>query len=82
MKLMPLLSLITLLHNKGTYIAETMESVLGESFLNWEIIIVENHSADDGPKSAKDYSSRDPRIRYFDAPAEIRGPGPFRGHKL
>jgi glycosyltransferase involved in cell wall biosynthesis len=79
---MPLLSLITPLHNKGAYIAETIESVLGQSFLDWEIIIVENHSADIGPKIAKEYAKRDSRIRYFDAPPEIRGPGSARNFGL
>ena len=79
---MPLLSLITPLHNKGAYIAETIESVLGQSFLDWEMILVENHSADNGPKIAKEYAKRDSRIRFFDAPHEIRGSGLFRGHKL
>jgi glycosyltransferase involved in cell wall biosynthesis len=79
---MPLLSLITPLHNKGAYIAETIESVLGQSFLDWEMIIVENHSADNGPKIAKEYAKRDSRIRYYDAPPEIRGPGSARNFGL
>jgi glycosyltransferase involved in cell wall biosynthesis len=79
---MAFISIITPLHNKGSYISETIESVLRQSFIDWEMIIVENHSSDDGPKIAKDYSSRDSRIRYFDAPAEIRGPGSARNFGL
>lgn len=79
---MPLLSLITPLHNKGAYISETIESVIGQSYQNWEMIIVENHSADDGPNIARDYAQRDSRIRYFDAPSEICGPGAARNFGL
>jgi glycosyltransferase involved in cell wall biosynthesis len=75
---MPFLSIITPLHNKEGYIAETIESVLTQSFPDWEMIVVENHSVDDGPQIAQDYAKRDSRIRYFHAPPEVRGPGAAR----
>lgn len=79
---MPFLSIITPLHNKGAYITETIESVIGQSFLDWEMIIVENHSSDDGPKIAQEFAKGDLRIRYFEAPPEIRGPGSARNYGL
>lgn len=79
---MPLISIITPLHNKGAYIAETIESVIGQSFLDWELIIVENHSSDEGPKIAEKFAKGDSRIRYFAAPPEIRGPGSARNYGL
>jgi len=79
---MPFLSIITPLHNKGAYITETIESVIGQSFLDWELIIVENHSSDDGPKIAQEFAKGDSRVRYFAAPPEIRGPGSARNYGL
>jgi glycosyltransferase involved in cell wall biosynthesis len=79
---MPFLSIITPLHNKEGYIAETIESVLAQSFSDWEMIVVENHSVDDGPKIVQEYAQRDARIRYFDAPPEVRGPGAARNFGL
>jgi len=79
---MPFLSIITPLHNKGAYIAETIESVMGQPFVDWEMIIVENHSSDDGPKIAEKFAKGEPRIRFFAAPPEIRGPGSARNYGL
>jgi len=75
---MPFLSIITPLHNKEGYIAETIESVLTQSFQDWEMIVVENHSVDDGPKIVQEYAVRDARISFYNAPPEVRGPGAAR----
>ncbi len=45
-------SIIVPLNNKGPYIAETIESVLSQSYTNWELVVVENGSIDDGPMVA------------------------------
>jgi glycosyltransferase involved in cell wall biosynthesis len=79
---MPFLSIITPLHNKEGYIAETIESVLGQSFLDWEMIVVENHSVDDGPKIVQEYARRDSRVSFYKAPPEVRGPGAARNFGL
>lgn len=79
---MPFLSIITPLHNKGAYIAETIESVAGQSFVDWEMIVVENHSSDGGPEIVQEFAKGDSRIRYFEAPPEIRGPGSARNYGL
>jgi glycosyltransferase involved in cell wall biosynthesis len=79
---MPFLSIITPLHDKGAYIAETIESVIGQSFLDWELIIVENHSSDGGPEIVQEFAKKDSRICYFAAPPEIRGPSSARNYGL
>ena len=53
-------SIITALHNKGDYVQQTIESVLAQTHVNWELIVVENHSSDDGPDIVRSF--RDPRI--------------------
>lgn len=72
------MSIITPLHNKGAYIAETIESVLAQTMSDWEMIIVENGSTDKGPTVAKDYAAKDRRIRFVVASADVRGPGAAR----
>ncbi|PWU09042.1 MAG: glycosyl transferase [Verrucomicrobia bacterium] len=54
-------SIITALHNKGAYIADTIHSVLSQTFSDWEMIVVENGSTDEGPEVVRRFS--DPRLR-------------------
>lgn len=70
----PKVSIITPLHNKGAYIAETIASVLAQLFSDWEMIIVENGSTDHGPDVVRSF--QDSRIRLITSHA--RGPGAAR----
>lgn len=74
----PKISIITPLHNKGRYIAETIESVLSQSFADWEMLVVENGSKDHGPGIVREFTLRDSRIRLIEAPPNVRGPGAAR----
>ena len=71
---MPLLSIITPLHNKEGYIVETIESVLTQSFRDWELIVVENGSTDQGPQLVR--AIADPRVRLV--VSEKKGPSVAR----
>jgi glycosyltransferase involved in cell wall biosynthesis len=53
---MPLVSIITPLHNKGPFVAETIRSVLAQTLPDWELIVVENGSADNGPEVVRQFS--------------------------
>jgi GT2 family glycosyltransferase len=76
----PSVSIICPLHNKVDYIAETIRSVLAQSTNNWELIVVENHSTDDGPKRVVEFD--DSRIRFVDASDRVYGPGAARNAGL
>jgi glycosyltransferase involved in cell wall biosynthesis len=71
-------SIITPLHNKGPYVAETIRSVQAQSMGEWEMIVVENHSSDDGPAQVGAMAAVDSRIRLVRAPESVRGPGTAR----
>ena len=72
---MPRVSIITPLHNKGPYIAKTIRSVVAQTIQDWEMIIVENGSSDDGPQQVEIIARAEPRIRLIRAPGTSRGPG-------
>ena len=74
----PKTSIITPLHNKGPYIAETIQSVLEQTMTDWEMIIVENGSTDNGLEVVSKFS--DPRIRLLVSPKF--GPGAARNFGL
>ncbi len=55
-------SIITPLYNKGAYFSETADSVLGQEFGDWEWIIVDDGSTDEGVGIASDLAASDDRI--------------------
>jgi glycosyltransferase involved in cell wall biosynthesis len=61
----PFISIITPVYNGGPYLAEAIESVLSQSYVNYEYIIVDNRSTDDSLSVARRYASSDSRIRVF-----------------
>lgn len=63
MSMMPLVSVITPVHNGAHFIAQCIESVLAQSYENWEYIIVENFSDDETLSIVKQYSENEPRIK-------------------
>src|SRR5271154_6781418 len=59
----PLVSIITPTFNHEAYIGQCIASVQGQSYQNWEQIIIDDGSTDGTADAIRKYS--DPRIRYF-----------------
>jgi glycosyltransferase involved in cell wall biosynthesis len=59
----PLVSVVTPFFNTAPYLAECIESVLAQSFRQFEYILMDNCSTDGSAEIAARYASRDPRIR-------------------
>ena len=57
------ISIIIPLLNKGPYIARAIKSVLNQTIQNFDIIVIDGGSQDNGPKIVKDFN--DPRIYFF-----------------
>lgn len=64
----PLVSVITPVHNGGAFLEECIRSVIGQTYANWEYIIVNNASTDSTGDIAAEFSTRDSRIRIVDTP--------------
>jgi glycosyltransferase involved in cell wall biosynthesis len=62
----PLISVVTPVYNTETYLAECIESVLLQSYANYEYIIVNNCSTDRSLDIAQSYAKKDRRIRVVD----------------
>jgi glycosyltransferase involved in cell wall biosynthesis len=65
-------SVVTPVYNGAEFIRECIESVLAQTYANWEYVIVENCSTDGTLDIAREYEARDPRIRVV-APADFVG---------
>jgi glycosyltransferase involved in cell wall biosynthesis len=59
----PLVSVVTPVYNGERYLAECIESVLEQTFENWEYVVVDNQSTDSTPSIVERYAREDPRIR-------------------
>ncbi|MCL4429115.1 MAG: glycosyltransferase [Chloroflexi bacterium] len=59
---MVLVSVIMSSYNYEKYIAESIESVLNQTFRDLELIIVDDGSTDSSPQIIADYQKKDPRI--------------------
>jgi glycosyltransferase involved in cell wall biosynthesis len=64
----PFVSIITPFYNTEQYIAESIESVLAQTYTNWEYILVNNRSTDASRSIAEQYARQDSRIRLLDTP--------------
>src|SRR6266481_4346676 len=62
----PLVSVVTPAYNEEEHLAECIESVLAQTYRNWDYTIVNNCSNDKTPEIARRYAAKDPRIRVHD----------------
>jgi teichuronic acid biosynthesis glycosyltransferase TuaG len=59
-----LVSIITPTYNCDKFIGETIESVQRQTYINWEMIIVDDCSTDDTKNVVEKYQQQDERIKY------------------
>ena len=60
-----LISIITPTYNCANFIGETIDSVLAQTYSNWEMIIVDDCSTDNTEEIVNNYSNSDKRIKYY-----------------
>jgi glycosyltransferase involved in cell wall biosynthesis len=62
----PLVSVVTPFYNTRAFLAECIESVLRQSYQNWEYVLVDNCSTDGSSEVAQEFASRYPeKIRLL-----------------
>ena len=64
----PLVSIIMNCYNGETYLNQSIESVLSQTYKNWELIFWDNRSNDKSAEIFKSYRDKDSRFKYFYAP--------------
>ena len=78
----PLVSVITPVYNSEKFIGETIESVIGQTFANWEMIVVDDGSIDKTESNVRFYMSKDTRIKYFPLRYNSGRPAVPRNHGI
>ncbi|MGN6128763.1 MAG: bifunctional glycosyltransferase/CDP-glycerol:glycerophosphate glycerophosphotransferase, partial [Nocardioidaceae bacterium] len=61
----PLLTVVVPVYNVADYLPECLDSALGQTLANLEVIAVDDGSTDACPQILEEYAKRDPRVRVF-----------------
>jgi glycosyltransferase involved in cell wall biosynthesis len=64
----PLVSIIIPTYNRAHLIGETLDSVLAQTYQNWECIVVDDGSTDNTDEVMANYMAKDDRIQYHHRP--------------
>lgn len=66
-----LVSIVTPAYNAERYISKTIDSVINQTYTNWEMLIVDDCSIDNTKYIIKEYSTKDHRIRIITMPENV-----------
>ena len=76
---MPEISVVMPVHNREKYVARAIESILTQTYKNFDFILVDDGSTDNSPNIIKQYANKDKRIKYIkqenNGPAHARNTG-------
>lgn len=60
-----LISIVLPVYNAEHYVKDTIESIINQSYLNWELIVIDDGSIDRSADIISNYSSFDKRIKLY-----------------
>ena len=63
-----LVSIIIPVFNRENFLPETLDSILVQTYTNWECIIVDDGSSDSSLNVAKEYAKNDNRFLVYNRP--------------
>ena len=66
--MIPLVSIIIPTYNRAHVIGETLDSVLLQTYCNWECIVVDDGSSDNTSEILDNYCKKDTRFQYYIRP--------------
>lgn len=73
-KVPPLVSIGVPVYNGERYLSQALDALLGQTWLNLEVIISDNSSTDGTEAICRAYEAKDARVRYFRQPVNIGAP--------
>ena len=69
-----LISIVLPIYNGEKYMRKSIDSVLAQTYANWELLIVDDGSTDNTAIIAQEYAANDSRIRYYKNSENMRLP--------
>ncbi|MDX2097779.1 MAG: glycosyltransferase family 2 protein, partial [Leptolyngbyaceae cyanobacterium bins.59] len=66
---MPTVSILITTYNRSKLLKRAIDSVLAQSFQDFELVVIDDHSTDDTPELMATLT--DPRIRYIRRPENL-----------
>jgi teichuronic acid biosynthesis glycosyltransferase TuaG len=70
----PLISIVIPLYNGERFIAQTLESVLAQTYRTIEVIVVDDASTDNGREIVRHYGAEDSRLKLIESATNFGGP--------
>ncbi len=67
---MPKVSILLPNLNTRRFLAERIDSILAQTFQDWEVVVVDGFSTDGAWELIQEYAAREPRMRLFQSPPE------------
>ncbi len=61
----PTVSVIVPVYNTEKYLRRCLDSILAQTFTDWECLIIDDGSTDASPAICDEYAARDSRFRVF-----------------
>lgn len=71
-------SVIMPIYNAEKYLSEAIESVLNQTYTDFELLLINDKSTDNSKEICKKYNKKDSRIVLLENNSESHGPGPTR----
>lgn len=70
-----LISVVLPVYNGERFLRESIDSVIRQTYTNWELLILDDCSTDTTPDIAKEYQQKDPRVKYYRNETNLKLPG-------
>ena len=74
-----MISILVPFKNTSKYLADCLHSILNQSYTQWELIIVDDHSTDESYTIVEEFSKNDSRIKLHIQDHNI---GQFRNYNF
>lgn len=71
-------SVIVPVYNAEKYLKEAIDSVLNQTYTDFELLLINDRSTDNSKEICKEYTQKDNRILLLENNTENHGPGPTR----
>lgn len=79
---LPLVSIIMAAKDTAPYMADCLDSIVAQTYVNWELIAVNDHSTDGTDRIIASYARKDSRIKLVHSPGQKLIPALKHGYQF